>query len=209
MTKQSQGERRTLMYYLLYNKYQKLFSQLLSENEYLRYSNERVIGSWNREVSTNNYGSNTQTTEKDVNDITEAKQKKMHKRQKTQYNFQNNNLKINTIESNDKTEYLNTSSSVNTVVDDRVCCMYLIQSSSTSTGSDLFNMTLTDLVSNKTMKRVHNSDTSSPDKKEEKNSNLPPTNKGANQKPVYLFYRTPSNKENKKIDFTFNSENNA
>ena len=47
---------------------------------------------------------------------------------------------------------------------------------------------------NKTMKKFNNVD---PDY-----TQPPPSNsKNKNQKPVYLFYRTPSNKDNKKIEF--------
>lgn len=116
------------------------------------------------------------------------KHKTFHKRQKTHINFNHiQGLKINTEESNSqKTTEISSvdhNSSSNTIVDD----------------GDIFNMTLQDLNSNKTMRKVNLKQEETIKSNSNPYNNIPNQNK--NQKPMYLFYRTPSNKDNKKFDF--------
>jgi hypothetical protein len=81
-----------------------------------------------------------------------------------------------------------------------------------SGGSDLFDLTLSEMSSSRTMRKA--SDLSQQLNTENSNtstngniptaSSMPPTNNSnsKHQKQLYLFYRTPSNKDKQKIDFS-------
>jgi hypothetical protein len=104
-----------------------MYSQLLSENEYLRNANERVIGIYNPYYlsTTNNLTENNINQEnKNDHEIMIAKHKAFHKRQKTHINFGHiqamtsttENLEINHIESSLNESNTSSSTVVNTKV---------------------------------------------------------------------------------------------
>jgi hypothetical protein len=102
-----------------------MYSQLLSENEYLRFASERVIGSFNSYCGPlRNYLSENNPNEeyKDEPELA-AKQKAFHKRQKTHINFGLMQGATTTCENIESENSLNESNlSTSTVVDTKVIC---------------------------------------------------------------------------------------
>ncbi len=175
--------------------FQRLFSQVLAENEYLRYTNEKVIGNLNQETKDTNYTneSNNCLTKEDNKKANQYK-KSLHKRQKTHFN-------INQIQHyqqiNSDLEYSNTVESNNsssTIIDTSQVFIVIKYQEKVK---DLFNLSLNNLSLSKTIKKDRSEDSNllSPQ------SSSNPTSNIKNQKSVFLFYRTPSNKDNKKIEF--------
>jgi hypothetical protein len=79
----------------------------------------------------------------------------------------------------------------------------------TSQEPDLFDLTITELNSSRTMRKVSDIDTR---ETAESGSSIPVNTSSSLNKPLgkqqYLFYRTPNNKDTKKIDFTEPNINN-
>ena len=104
-----------------------MYCQLLSENEYLRNANERVIGTHNpyNSIPANNLtDKNPNLENKNDHDIMMAKHKAFHKRQKTHINFghiqsmtsTSENLEINQIDSSLNESNISSNSVINTKV---------------------------------------------------------------------------------------------
>jgi hypothetical protein len=107
-----------------------LYSQILIENEYLRYASERVIGSFNPTLNALSYY-NEDISDPSTNEQEQvnAKQKGLHKRQKTHINFNHiqsyNENTTNTGTGSNNDSIINESDvSTNTVVETKVLIIF-------------------------------------------------------------------------------------
>lgn len=146
--------------------------------------------------------------------------KKQHKRTNTQYSFINQHSKVDREKSSSRKMYTNKTTKIENTSNSNISCSNTFPSSEgeslPSEGSKKSNEAdkMTNFLVNNTDELKKENTFRREAKKTEAEEKKREGARASNQsngsgKHMYLFYRTPSNKENKKLDFSIESDNTS